>query len=392
MEFKNMQFNIAPSRFNELPALIHDFDSSKWPILNKKTIIENESDLSIDKKNNKFCVHIHAFYLDEFFCIMEFLEPSFNIIDKLIVTVVEKNEPIKDGIVNSLSNYGISHKSKIILVDNIGRNIKPLLIDAWQEISKFEYCLHLHTKRTKGRGKDYGRGWLNSICNSIATKIQIEHALYLLNQNPTMGVILPAPFEDIATHSMSWAGTSELMYKQFSSFLTYTQNKCISKLEFFSKLLIYGVGGMMLFRVSALDQMQKWINNHSEYLYVPEPLPTQSNLHAIERLFVWCAEYANYSWCLLTNINGKIHYLKSPDKKVFTKEVSHQLYTKAINASLFDNLYTSNQIIKLETKLLIKEPADQIKQNKLNLCQINEIILYISKNIAKRLLKRFVRR
>ena len=69
-----------------------------------------------------------------------------------------------------LKKHAKQVSAKIIETENLGRNIKPMIIDAWDSISKFEYCLHLHTKRTKGPGKNYGLRWLKAICKCIATR------------------------------------------------------------------------------------------------------------------------------------------------------------------------------------------------------------------------------
>ena len=80
------------------------------------------------------------------------------------------------------------------MTENKGRNIKPMIIDAWDYISGFSYCLHLHTKKTKGPGENYGLKWLESICSSIATSIKLLVQISLREQHKT-GMILPKPFE-----------------------------------------------------------------------------------------------------------------------------------------------------------------------------------------------------
>lgn len=353
----NFPICLAPSRFDELPALVPDFDSTKWPILKDNLITDKYSMIAVDNAHKQFCVHIHSFYAEEFIVIMRYLKPSLSIIGGLIITIPHEKKYLAEEIEKQIEKFGVSRKTKIIFIDNIGRNIKPLLIDAWEEISKYKYCLHLHTKRTKGKGGNYGGKWLGCICNSIASEKGIKSALTLLETDNRLGIILPRPFEETAEHSLSWAGTSELMYKQISSFLKYIGRESISELEFYSKVLVYGVGGMMLFRVDSLNPMQSWIKMNQEYVSIPEPLPTQSSLHALERLFVWCPGYSNYSWCLFDKRENNLHVLRSSDYNIFKSKPCYDVYVKSINASVFDKDYIANRVLKLEAQLLLHRRA-----------------------------------
>ena len=169
---------LAPSRFGELPTLIPMFNSRYWPKFNRKQLREFESRIQDSSMNSDFCVHVHVYYAEELETILKILKESLDIIDAIIITLPSNRRGIKQDINNVLNKYLGSHEVIIIETENMGRNIKPLLVDAWKYIAKYKYCLHLHTKRTKGPSKDYGLKWLNSVCSSIATRQKILISQY----------------------------------------------------------------------------------------------------------------------------------------------------------------------------------------------------------------------
>ena len=149
-------------------------------------------------------------------------------------------------------------------------------------------------------------------------------------------MILPKPFEGTSEHSLSWAGNGTLAYRIYASYLKDEKQSNISEIDFYSRLLVFPVGGMMIFRVSALESMQRWLRNNLNYLVVPEPLPIQTSLHAIERLFILFSETSNFSWCILDNKKEDIYYFDSQDYSVSTLQNIFDLYTKAINSTLLE--------------------------------------------------------
>ena len=350
-----VELRLAPSRFGELPTLVPVFNSKCWPKINNKRINNFESRMKEMTNINKFCIHIHVYYYEELEIILEELEESFDIINAMIITLPYNRAEIKDKVIALLDTYGKNTSVRIIETENIGRNIKPMLIDAWGSISKFEYCLHLHTKRTKGPGNNYGLKWLKAICKCIATRQQILASLYFLEKDNELGMILPAPFEGTSEHSLSWAGTGNLAYKILISFLNEFNLGNISELKFFSRLLVFPVGSMMIFRVSALEKMHSWLSKNIEYLTIPEPLPIQTSLHAIERVLTMITEESSYSWCMVDRNKGKTHYLNSKDYIINTKNEVVDVYTKAINSAILKGKPMTKQILELESKLRFRE-------------------------------------
>ena len=171
---------LAPSRFGELPTLIPRFNSRYWPKLNRRKLREYESSIQNTSINSDFCIHIHVFYAEELETILKILTESLDIISAIIITLPSSRRGIRQDINKILNKYLGSHEVVIIETENVGRNIKPLLVDAWEYIAKYKYCLHLHTKRTKGPQRLWPK-WLKSVCSSIATRQKILSSQYFLN-------------------------------------------------------------------------------------------------------------------------------------------------------------------------------------------------------------------
>ena len=90
---------------------------------------------------------------------------------------------------------------------------------------------------------------------------------------------------------------------------------------------------MMMFRVSALNEMQKWLELNRSYLDISEPLQIQTSLHAVERLFVLFCEELGYSWATFDNKNQK-GKTASSENNIVTNQGMLDLYTKSINSVL----------------------------------------------------------
>ena len=227
-----IELRLAPSRFGEMPTLIPTFNSVCWPRIDNRKIKLFESELKNISKPSNFCVHIHVYYYEELELILKNLQESLDIIDSVIVTLPSNRRSIRDNVNKLLDIYTDKTNKIVIETENVGRNIKPMIIDAWKYISCHRYCLHLHTKRTRGPGDNYGLKWLKSICKTIATRQQILASQYLLEKNIQLGMILPKPFKETSIHSKSWAGTGNLAYQMLASYLQEDRKENLSELEF----------------------------------------------------------------------------------------------------------------------------------------------------------------
>ena len=118
----------------------------------------------------------------------------------------------------------------------------------------------------------------------------------------------------------------------------------MTELDFYSRILVFPVGGMMMFKVSALDKMQKWLKLNLSYLEISEPLPIQTSLHAIERLIVLFSEESGYSWAIFDSKNKKSKYMNSLDYKIKTNQSMLDLYTKSINSMLHEKAVITRQM------------------------------------------------
>ena len=138
----------------ELPTLILVIIANSGPHLKNKLRLF-ESHIKYSNNTGTLCVHIHVYYAEELEVILRIIAESIDIIDAIIITLPVNRGEIKSNINHLGIKYLPGKEIKIIMTENKGRNIKPMIIDAWNYISGFSYCLHLHTKRTKGPGDNY---------------------------------------------------------------------------------------------------------------------------------------------------------------------------------------------------------------------------------------------
>lgn len=343
----NKSMELVPSRYNEMPTLVPAFEKSDW----KRIEFKNADQEINDKIDNGVCIHVHTFYIPELSKILNSLKESRGIVGRLIITTSiksrEKLEQIKELISESVYN----ENSMIINTQNTGRNIKPLFIEAWEEIRRYKYCIHLHTKRTiTNKSESYGKEWLESIIFRLSNGRQLKNCIAIMEQDKKIGIVMPKPYEGCAKYSLGWAGTYEVAMRILRKYLSenYTDSNI---LEHQYNPLVFPVGGMMIFRTRSLDKTAEWLKNNKCFLDIKEPLPGQSYLHAIERLLVIFIELNGYKWRVVDNQDtGSIHVMNT-DSKISCLNPERELYKKLANAALHEDSQLYRRVIELETRL-----------------------------------------
>ena len=235
-------------------------------------------------------VHIHGYYEEELWNILDMLKGKMNNFDLFITTnSIDK----KDAISEHLNTHPLAcsaHKWQVIQVPDRGRNVGPLLIDIFDLLTAYDCVLHMHTKRSDHWGTR-SDAWTDSLHQNLAGSAELIRDIRgTFQANSQLGLLIPQTSEAVR----SWVhwGQNFSIAKQILKGISHDLNLHIDA------PLVFPVGMMFWFRPSALAKLSEACRNL-------QPLPLEplqldgSPLHAIERLVAHSCEASGYRWQLI---------------------------------------------------------------------------------------------
>ena len=111
----------------------------------KNYILDCVYNKDIDKL--KIAIHIHLYYIDMLNIFIQYLSESPIYFDLFISVTSENN---KDICIKEINKYKIKkiNNLDIKVVENIGRDVAPWIIEFPNIQSNYDLCCHLHTKKS----------------------------------------------------------------------------------------------------------------------------------------------------------------------------------------------------------------------------------------------------
>ena len=201
-----------------------------------------------------------------------------------------------------------SGKRVVEVVSNIGRNVRPLAVVANRWLDKYEYALHLHTKKTADED-GIGRQWrIDIIGKLIGDKEQARTAIGLMKYCGS-GVVIPTRF-DMIDSLYHWGGNlaktqtllSRVTRKIEESSISGAINIGATVEDLQDRILAFPAGLMFWFKPAALSCLWPLLLDEADYS--PEPLPYRNTMaHAAERSICYVAELSGFSWSLIHSHN-----------------------------------------------------------------------------------------
>lgn len=227
------------------------------------------------------CIQAHVFYLDvcEKIVIQSNKIPyAFDIY--LSTDTIEKAEYIK----NYFKTYSKAVNIIVEVFENKGRDVYPFIAQMINHITKYKFICHIHSKKSKI--DIYGDNWREYLFNSLfGSKEHIDNILKNLEMNKGLGIIFPKPFANLE-NAIHWGQNKDIaenvLEKLGINILLPVNN------------LVFPVGNMFWARADAVLPLFTSI--------LAEKFPNEKGqadgtlAHAIERLWVYIAEYNGYTY------------------------------------------------------------------------------------------------
>jgi lipopolysaccharide biosynthesis protein len=245
-------------------------------------------------------VHIHGYYLDELWAIFDTLHDKIENFDLIVTT---HNLQQQEAIIANLKTHPVgksSGKWSVVQTPDRGRNIGPLLIDIFDELAKYDYALHMHTKRSVHC--NVIEAWKDGLHQNLAgSKELINDIRRAFETNQELGILIPQPCKEMRRWN-NWG-------RNFSLAKIILREVFEDVELHIDAPLVFPMGMMFWFRPNALAKLSEACRKLQPLPLEPLPLDG-SPLHAIERLVTHCCEASGYRWqmiCTEMQVDGRQH-------------------------------------------------------------------------------------
>jgi glycosyltransferase involved in cell wall biosynthesis/tetratricopeptide (TPR) repeat protein len=235
--------------------------------------------------STRLAVHIHVFYLD---CLPQILSYIKAIPEKFNLYISTDEQSKLGEIATVLGDLLAEIRSEFRLCPNRGRDIAPFLLSFKDVFGKYEYWLHLHTKKSIDK-PGLGPRWMtHNLDHLLHDSRYIRSILTLLDQEHRCGMVIPVPADEIRSF-MDWGRNHEIA----SGFLK-TLDIDAAVLDAFP--LFFPAGNMFWCRSSALERIVR--NPRLSFTDFPEePIPDDGTLaHALERLLPYVSHHDGFHY------------------------------------------------------------------------------------------------
>ena len=229
----------------------------------------------------QICLQIHIFYLD----LLENIVTEINKIPYAFDCYISTDSTDK---AEYIRNYFKSHSNDVNVIveiyDNKGRDVYPLIDQMSKYVTKYKFICHMHTKKSKI--DIFGDNWREYLFGSLfGSKENIENILKNLEMNKGLGIVFPKPFQNLE-NAIHWGLNKELA------------ENVLQKLDIDIKLpvnnIVFPVGNMFWARVDAV--LPIFTNTLANNFPNEKGQADGTIAHAIERLWVYTAEYNGYTF------------------------------------------------------------------------------------------------
>lgn len=267
-------------------------------ILNK---IVNTSDIdlktspTLDQVNKKIAVHLHLYYVDlseEFINYLGNIPYQFD----LLISVQESQniKEIEDKFkkIKNVNKVDVRHHK------NVGRDFSPMFITFKDVIEKYDYLLHMHSKKSIRTGQVQD-GWRTHMLNGVLGSDElIKKIFYQFEKGEKIGLIYPETYYDMPYWAHTWLKNSA------------TSNEIANRFGFSisDDYIDYSVGSFFWVNVLAIKKFLDLNYNWDDFAK-GEGQSDGTLAHAIERMILQIVISNGYRY-LVYDENSQVFHAK----------------------------------------------------------------------------------
>lgn len=327
--------------------VISKFDSldeykkyAEYCIESKKHILDKIVNKCVTNKiiNCKIAVQIHIYYVD---LVDEIIEYTNNIPEKFDCYISTDDNDKAEIIYNAFINRSKCNHLEIFTYKNKGRDVVPFLIQMQYRALKYEYLLHIHTKKTlQSKKKNWGNIWRKYLFDSlIGNKNTVENILRIFNTDKSIGMFFP----DITSvnggnNVYIWGKNRYISQKMLNSLNLKIE------IENSNSEIIFPAGNMFWARTEAIYQF--FDGRIDENMFPDENGQRDyTEMHAVERLWSVVCVYNGYKFVM--NNEDLIETKCNRMQKEYIKE------NKKISIDSYHKVKKERDVLKKAIKILM---------------------------------------
>lgn len=184
-----------------------------------------------------FFVHLfHEEYLERFFKLINTFESTQISADFFVTT---SSEILANQISARVTALGINHQPTIVICRNRGRNFGPLLSEFAEFFDKYDYCIHLHSKKSKQLSRRRAESWAQTNWSFLGLNIDLlMTAIGFMEKDKNINLSFSWHSKSTPLSAFTWGLNISNGQKLASCFGS----------QIVSDVVIYPVGGMFLAR------------------------------------------------------------------------------------------------------------------------------------------------
>ena len=256
-------------------------------LLDRKVLKDNQLQYSNQKK---VAVHLHTYYVDLLEVFLTAFENFHFDYDLFLTTDSEKKKAEIEKILTERGKVG-----KVYITGNLGRDVIPML-KLKNELSKYDYIGHFHTKKSPEYPHWVGDSWRNELFDMLikpADKIMAS-----LESDERLGLVI-ADIPTFFRYTKIVDPWNENKFADDMNLLWERMN--IRRSIDFNQLntFIMSYGTFIWFKYDALKPL--FDLNLQDADIPAEPLPQHTILHSIERILVYLAWSQRYDYAISKN-------------------------------------------------------------------------------------------
>lgn len=263
----------------------------RMPVGEKDCVVHEFSKTpQLRKIPGSIAIHLHLYYIE---LANEFFHKLANVPFPFDLYITVRNEADKKScelIYNKLPNMS---QLKVIIVENRGRDIAPMVCNLNKELLKYDYFAHLHSKKSvvKRGGAAWRRYMMNGMLKSAA---HVRKIFMLFSEDNKVGIIYPQMYFP-AIPWQNWVGNKEIgtMLCKRMGIVNIPQDK-----------FDFPAGSMFWARSKAMEPLLG-LNLGLEEFPIESGQVDGTIAHAIERIFVLVARKAGFEAAILPDIKHR---------------------------------------------------------------------------------------
>ncbi len=253
--------------------------------------IKFENAESLESLNRNIAIHLHLFYVD---LSDEFINYFNNIPYKFDLLIsVQKNADKKEITANfkRIKNVG----SVIVKeCENIGRDFSPMFITFKNDIKRYDYLLHVHSKKSIRTGSQQD-GWRRHMLDNLVGSTEIiKKEFFQFEKGDNIGLIFPETYNDMPYWAHTWLKN------------TQKSNEIANRIgiSICDEYIDYSVGSFFWAKVKAIEPFLDFNYTYDDF-GTEQGLADGTLAHAIERMIPQVVKSAGYKY-MIVDKNTKV--------------------------------------------------------------------------------------